>query len=104
MTMIEDAQANAAFPQKRLGRVKLTLTDGRILKTDHVIPKWDPLSPPTEAELRAKFHNLADPLIGETRATAIESALADLPKSGLAPLYALLTDPINDATTPPKSA
>ena len=82
----------------------LKLTDGRVLDTDHVIPKWDPLSPPTEAELRAKFHKLADPLIGQTRADAIESTLHSLPKTGLEPLYAFLTDPISRETTPPNAS
>ena len=104
ITMSEDATANAAFPDKRLGRVTLKLTDGRELNSDHVIPKWDPLAPPTEAELRAKYHAQADPLLGQSRADAIESSLQTLPKTGLAPLYALLTDPISRDTMPPNAS
>jgi len=104
MTMIEDAEANVAFPHRRLGRVTLTLKDGTKLASPHVIPKWDPTAPPTEAELRAKFHNLADPLVGLPRANAIESALHKLPQNGLLPLYNQLTQPISPATTAGKSA
>lgn len=104
MTMIEDAEANAAFPHKRLGRVTLTLRDGTRLKSPLVTPKWDAEAPPTEAELRAKFHAFADPVIGEPRARAIQNALHELPHSGLAPLCDLLAQPISRETMPARSA
>jgi len=104
MTMVEDAEANAAFPHKRLGRVTLTLRDGTRLQSPLVTPRWDAVAPPSEADLRAKFHAFADPVVGAPRAGAIESALQDLPALGLAPLYGLITQPISRETMPARSA
>ncbi|MDJ0626912.1 MAG: MmgE/PrpD family protein [Rhodobacter sp.] len=99
MTMTEDAGANARFPAYRPARVTLTLRDGTQLTSDWTEPRWDADNPPTEAALRAKFHDLADPLIGPARAARIESALSDLPKTGLQPLYDQLIQPISRDTT-----
>ncbi|MCG6904262.1 MAG: MmgE/PrpD family protein [Rhodobacter sp.] len=103
-TMIEDDTANAAFPHRRLGRVALTLRDGTRLESPLVTPKWDADAPPSEADLRGKFHDLADPIIGSARANAIEAGLHDLPARGLMPLYDRITQPISDATTSARSA
>jgi len=104
MTMAEDAAANAAFPHRRLASVTLTLLDGTRLQSPPMTPIWDADTPPTEAELRAKFHALADPLLGTSRAKSIETALHDLPRTGLMPLYQKLIQPISPDTTLAKSA
>ena len=98
MTMIEDDEANAVFPHRRLGRVTLTLHDGQQLASAHVVPKWDPSQPVTEAELRAKFHRIADPIVGRPRADRIEGHLHDLRANGLGPLLAEITQPISRDT------
>ncbi len=98
MVMREDAEANAQFPQKRLARVALTLSDGRVLQSGWTTPRWDAEAPPTDAELRAKFHALADPVLGTARAAAILAALDDLPEAGAGPLCALLAQPISRST------
>jgi hypothetical protein len=67
-------------------------------------PRWDHRVPPTEQELREKFHALADPVIGPTRAAAIESALHDLPGGALTPLTDLLFQPINPDTIAGRSS
>ncbi len=103
-TMVEDDTANAAFPATRLARVTLVLRDGTRLESDWNQPKWDPAHPVTAPDLRAKFHDLADPLLGDTRAGAIETALRDLPSGGLRPLLDLLVQPISPATTAPRSS
>lgn len=96
MTMVEDDAANAVFPGRRLGRVTLRLQDGRTVASPHVIPKWDPAQPPTEAELRAKFHDLADPLIGRDRADRVEAAVHGLATGGgLDPLLSAMQGPLN---------
>ncbi|WP_146344748.1 MmgE/PrpD family protein [Phaeobacter marinintestinus] len=95
LVMQESDSANAAFPATRLSRVDLVQTDGTVLKGEYLQPRWDPVAPPTEAELRAKFHGLADPVLGADRADAIEAALADLANTGLRPLTDLLYQPIN---------
>ncbi len=99
MTMVEDDHANAHFPSGRLARVTLTLRDGTELHSGWTSPRWDAAHPPTEAELRAKYHDLADPALGAARAHAIESALHDLPARGLTPLADLICQPISRATT-----
>lgn len=95
LVMRESDRANATFPNTRLSRVDLGLTDGTVLKSDYLQPRWDPTAPPTDVELRAKFHALAGPVLGTRRSNAIEAALADLPRSGLRPLTDLLYQPIN---------
>ncbi|MDF1715504.1 MAG: MmgE/PrpD family protein [Antarcticimicrobium sp.] len=86
---------NAEFPLRRFARVTLALRDGREVQGGWVTPRWDHTDPPTEEELRAKFHDLADPVLGRDRARAIEDALSKLDKTGLAPLTDQLFAPIN---------
>ena len=95
LTMSETDLANARFPQQRLARVTLVLTDGTRLRGNYLTPRWDHDAPPTEAELRAKFHALADPVLGGSRATAIEEALDDLASRSLSDLTRHLFQPIS---------
>ena len=104
MRMTEDARANAAFPGTRLARVTLILKDGRQLQGGWSTPRWDADDPPNEAALRAKFHAIADPILGTARASAIEAAIHDLPETGFAPLRGLLAQPISRATVSVRSA
>lgn len=93
LSFTESEMANAAFPGRRFARVRLTLSDGRALESRWHEPRWDAAAPPTEAELRAKFHSLAAPALGTGRTAAIEAALGALPEAGLAPLIGQLTIP-----------
>ena len=93
LIMVETDEANAPFPQTRLARVTLHLKDGRALRDDYRTPKWDAEAPPTEAELRAKFHALADPVLGTTRADEIESSIDQLEHISTADFFATLTAP-----------
>jgi 2-methylcitrate dehydratase PrpD len=95
LIMTESNYANENFPAKRFAKVALILKDGSRLQGDYLTPRWDFTNPPTDAELRAKYHALADPVLGVARATAIEDALANLPDTDLAPLTDLLFQPIN---------
>jgi 2-methylcitrate dehydratase PrpD len=95
MVMQESDEANGPFPLRRLAKVTLHLKDGTQLDSPYTEPRWDPTAPPTEAELRAKYHALADPVLGRPRAAAIEQALSALPRTGLTPLTDLLFQPIN---------
>ena len=95
MILRESEFANAAFPARRFARVTLVLRDGRRIAGDYVTPRWDHTDPPTETELRSKYHDLADPVLGRDRAEAIEAALSNLPRTGLAPLTDQLFAPIN---------
>ncbi len=104
MTMAEDDHANAQFPSGRLARVALVLRDGRRLESGWTSPRWDAEHPPTAAELRAKYHDLADPVLGAARAGAIEAALAGLARNGLRPLLRKLAQPISEPAIPARSA
>jgi 2-methylcitrate dehydratase PrpD len=95
LIMTESDYANDNFPAKRFAKVALILKDGTRLQGDYLTPRWDFTNPPTEAELRAKFHAFADPVLGAARANAIENALADLPDNDLTTLTDLLFQPIN---------
>ncbi|WP_158964136.1 MmgE/PrpD family protein [Chachezhania sediminis] len=93
MIFTEDDAANAAFPLTRLARVTLELHDGTTLTGDWMQPRWDHDAPPTDAELRTKYHSLADPVLGQTRASAIEAAIDALPSTP----FSALTDLLNNA-------
>lgn len=103
LVMTESDHANANFPEQRLAKVSLVLKNGTRLNGEYVNPLWDHRAPPTEKELRSKYHALADPVLGATRASDIESALHELPRTGLAPLTDLLFQPIKSETIAGKS-
>ena len=86
ITLREDDTANAAFPARRLARVAITLLDGRHYESDWSEARWDAAAPPSEKELREKYHALADPVLGPHRAGDIESAVETLDKTALSTL------------------
>lgn len=95
MVMTEDDHANTVFPKQRLAKVTLHLKDGRRLESEWMEPRWDPTAPPTESELRAKFHKYADPVLGANRAQAIEDAIDALDTTPFSALTQHLYQPIN---------
>ncbi|MGV6849914.1 MAG: MmgE/PrpD family protein [Marinibacterium sp.] len=104
LVMTEHDHANARFPNHRLARVALVLRDGTQVQGDWMTPKWDADAPPSMDDLRAKFHALADPVLGAPRASGIDAAIAALPETGFSALTDLLFQPISSSTTPGKSA
>jgi 2-methylcitrate dehydratase PrpD len=82
LVMAEDAYCNENFPAERFARARLHLRDGRVVTSEVMSPRWTKDAPPSEAELRAKFHSLAAPLVGDERARAIEAAVARLAEGG----------------------
>lgn len=90
LVMTEDAEANRVFPGTRLARVRLVLRDGRVLESDWMQPRWDAEAPPSEEALRAKFHALADPVLGRARTEAIHAAIEALDDGPLSRLTELL--------------
>lgn len=104
LEMVEDDEANARFPAERLARSALVLRDGTQLAGGWMTPLWDATDPPDEAALRAKYHDLADPVLGRDRAEAIETALAALPGTALSPLTDLLFQPISCGTSAGRSS
>jgi 2-methylcitrate dehydratase PrpD len=82
LVMHEDDHCNANFPSGRMAKVLLQLKDGQVLKSGVVSAQWGPEAPATEAELRLKFHDLTDELIGAERTNAIESAVGAMQNEG----------------------
>ena len=70
----EDDDHNAAFPGKRWARVWIELTDGRRLESPDTEASGDPHLALTDQQVRAKFHDYADQVLGVERAAAIEPA------------------------------
>ncbi len=72
--VVLDAQCTADFPGRRSARMDITLKDGTVLSRYQATRKGDPDDPLTDAELAAKFRELATPAIG----AEAEPLLADL--------------------------
>ena len=75
VTIVEDRAHNEAFPANRFARVTIELHDGSRYISPDTEPKGDPEHHLTDAEIRAKFHTLASPVLGVERAKAIEDAV-----------------------------
>ena len=43
---------------------------------------WDPEAPPSDDEMIEKYHQLADPVIGQERATRIRAMIAAIGEDG----------------------
>ncbi|MCT4684592.1 MAG: MmgE/PrpD family protein [Roseicyclus sp.] len=97
MVITEDAGFNAAFPARRIARVTLHLSDGRALTSAETEARGDPEAPVEPAEITAKFHRYAPPVLGAARAGELERAVMSLGDG--AELAAFL-----DAVTAPHSA
>lgn len=100
MIVTESPDYNAAFPARRIAHVALVLKDGRRLESGPTEARGDPESPLSDAEVREKFHALADPLLGETRAAAIEQAVDGL---GMDTAIDELLRHVGPAVTPEKA-
>ncbi|SMF25552.1 2-methylcitrate dehydratase PrpD [Tistlia consotensis] len=93
MELVERFEFEAAFPQRRLCEVELTLTDGRKLRSGPTEPKGHQGAPLGQAEIEAKFEILAGAL-PEPRREAIREAVLALEEQGdLAPFLDLLLEP-----------
>jgi 2-methylcitrate dehydratase PrpD len=53
-----------AYPGKRAARVTITLRNGTVLERYQPTRKGDPDAPLSDADLSAKFRELAEPVIG----------------------------------------
>lgn len=95
LVMTESAEANAAFPARRIARTRLVLRAGGAVETGWLTPRWDADAPPREEELREKFRALAVPALGAARAEAVEAAVDNLEDSSMSEFCSLLFQPIN---------
>ena len=72
MKVTEDAEFSRRFPAERWARVRITLTDGRMLASEPAIARGNPENPLTDNELRGKYRSLAEPVLGVGKAARIE--------------------------------
>jgi len=80
--LVVDPELDAAFPGQRAARVSITTGDGRGAEYLQPTRKGDPDAPLTDAELGAKFMELAEPVIGAARAAALIRQLWNLEHLG----------------------
>lgn len=78
ITLHEDAELSARFPAERWARVTLTLSDGATLASATTRARGNPDNPLPDDELRRKFRDCAEPVLGESRATLLERAVDHL--------------------------
>lgn len=76
----EDPEIQAEFPAYMSGKVTIRARGQDFVKKV-VVPKGEPANFLTEAELRAKFHGLADAVLGHERATQLADAVLNLSKA-----------------------
>lgn len=92
VTVNEDPALTAQLPGLRPARLRLTLADGSVHEAGVTTNRGDTEDPYAEAEVRAKFRELTDPVYGAARAQAIEEAVLALgPHREAAALTELLT-------------
>jgi 2-methylcitrate dehydratase PrpD len=91
VTVNEDPALTAKLPGLRPARLRMTLADGSVHEASVTTNRGDTEDPYTEAEVRAKFRELTDPVYGAQRAKAIEEAVLALgPQQEAASLLRLL--------------
>jgi 2-methylcitrate dehydratase PrpD len=78
VTVDEDPGLTAMLPGLRPARLRVTLADGSVQTAEVTTNRGDVEAPYTEAEVREKFRELAAPVFGAARATAIEDAVMHL--------------------------
>jgi 2-methylcitrate dehydratase PrpD len=95
ITVSESERHSARFPAGRWADVRILTVDGRVLLSGDVHARGGPEAPFSEADIVAKYLEMAVPVLGQARATAIRDRIMDLaaPESRFADLAALLYDP-----------
>lgn len=91
----EEPRHSQRFPLGRWSDVVLRLADGRTLSSGDVHARGGPEGPFSPADIKAKYHEFADPVLGKARASQIEERILALtdPESRFADLAELLYTP-----------
>ncbi|HEX7128156.1 MAG TPA: MmgE/PrpD family protein [Thermodesulfobacteriota bacterium] len=79
VAIVEEPELSRQFPARALARVEVETADGRRARSGVVAARGDADAPPADAELREKFHRLADPVLGTSGARSLAAAVEDLP-------------------------
>jgi 2-methylcitrate dehydratase PrpD len=92
MVVTESDTYNAAFPARRFAHAVLVLRDGTRLQSPPTEARGDPEAMVSQAEMQAKYHAYADPVLGSARAQALKAEVTTLaPNRSAAPLLDLAT-------------
>ncbi|HWZ73816.1 MAG TPA: MmgE/PrpD family protein [Casimicrobiaceae bacterium] len=78
MVLTENADFSRLFPAERWARVEIVLNDGRKLVSEPACARGNPENALTDAELRVKYFELAEPVLGQPRAQRIERLVSEL--------------------------
>lgn len=71
--LIDDAEMTRISTDKRWAQVSFVLNDGRQIDSTPRTPRGDADMPLTDKEISSKFHSLANPILGKSRADEIEA-------------------------------
>jgi 2-methylcitrate dehydratase PrpD len=94
MALTDNAEYSRLFPAERWARVQITLNDGRTLVSQPARARGGPDNPMAHEELQSKYYELAEPVLGRTRAQRIERLVHELRHGGaLAELLEELLQP-----------
>jgi 2-methylcitrate dehydratase len=77
-TVFEDPKLTKGYPAGIPNRVRVTLVDGSVLEKEVAFPPGHDQNPLDDAQLATKFHGLADPALGASRATELWDRLSRL--------------------------
>ncbi|HVE50955.1 MAG TPA: MmgE/PrpD family protein [Casimicrobiaceae bacterium] len=80
ITLRDNVEFSRRFPAERWARVSITLADSRTLVSDPARARGNPENPLDDEELVAKYHDLADPVVGTLRAQTIIDRVEALPR------------------------
>lgn len=75
----ENPERTARYPAVWASHVRVTLSDGTVLEETVEHPKGMPANPLTDDEVAAKFHDLADPVVGHHTAARLVEEVNRLP-------------------------
>jgi 2-methylcitrate dehydratase PrpD len=93
MDVTEEKDFSRRFPQERWARVRIALDDGRELVSEPAEARGSPEAPLADAELRAKYFDLAAPVLSRSRAERIARLVDHLDQADLTPLLNELLQP-----------
>jgi 2-methylcitrate dehydratase len=77
-TVVEDPLLTASYPVAIPNRVTVTLDDGRIVVRELAYPPGHDKNPLSDDQLAAKFHGLADPVLGRAAAQDVRDRVSRL--------------------------
>lgn len=92
ITLKEDPALTEKFPRQRAAMVTIQTKSGKTAQHFAPFRKGDPEAPLTDAELNAKFDELAGPMLGQARCKALREAVWKLDTMNVRDL-ALASDP-----------